>query len=95
MVGRMGQSTHALVVQYPRGRGALVWLDPGTRQVSTDQAGLRLLFERGVKDWEGRLLFPRDGHTFLVAVHDHLFLNGYRTRWARIQVSDRPICHDE
>jgi len=89
----MNKSMDVLVVQYPRGRGALVWFDPRTQRISTDQAGLRALLQRGVKDWEGRLLFPHNGRAFLAAVHDYLFLNGYRIRWARVLVGGQASCH--
>lgn len=71
-----------LVVQLPRGRTANVWFDPTTHAVATNHAGLMVtLFRAGVKDWEGRRLYPSDGRAFLSTVYDDLFLRGYAVHW--------------
>lgn len=93
MVGHTGNDMDVLVIQYPRGRAALVWFDPVTKHISISHAGLRAILQRGVKDWGGRLLFPHDGRAFLAAVYDYLFLNGYRVRWARATAHARPTRH--
>ncbi len=62
---------------------AILWLDPTDEWVMTNHAGMRAIIQRGVRDWEGHLLFPRDGRAFLSAVYDHLFLSGYRIRWMK------------
>lgn len=88
--GPGGTIMDVLIIQYPRGRRALVWFDPRTHRITTDHPGLPDLFEQGVKDWRGRLMFPRDGRAFLEAMHDHLFLNGYAVRWARVMAGGTP-----
>jgi hypothetical protein len=93
MVGHVGKDMEVLMVQYPRGCSALVWFDPMMKRVSTDHAGLRAMLQRGVKDWGGHLLFPRDGHAFLAALYDYLFLNGYRVHWTRVMAGGRPTRH--
>jgi hypothetical protein len=93
MIGRAGGDIDVLMVQYPRGCSALVWFNPAMRRISTDHAGLRVLLQRGVKDWEGRLRLPRDGRAFLTALYDYLFLNGYRVHWTRALAGRRPIRH--
>lgn len=76
-------SGHAdvVVVQYPRGITALVWFDLATGAIATSHAGLRDTLRRGLKDWEGRFVCPRDGGRFLSAVYDHFFLSGYPVHW--------------
>jgi hypothetical protein len=93
MAGHMGKDRDVLIVQYPRGCSALVWLNPMTKQISTNHAGLRAMLQRGVKDWGGHLLFPRDGQAFLEALYDYLFLNGYRVHWTRVMSGDRTARH--
>lgn len=93
MVGHVGKDIEVLIVQYPRGCAAMVWLNPMTERISTNHAGLRVMLQRGVKDWRGRLLFPRDRRAFLAAVYDYLFLNGYGVRWARVLTGGRPARH--
>ena len=93
MVGHAGKDIEVLIVQYPRGCAAMVWCNPVTERISTNHAGLRVMLQRGVKDWRGRLLFPRAGRAFLTAVHDYLFLNGYRVCWARVTTNARPARH--
>jgi hypothetical protein len=93
MIGHAGKDIDVLMVQYPRGCSALVWFNPVTKRISTDHAGLRAMLQRGVQDWEGRLLFPRDGRAFLAALYDYLFLNGYGVRWTRVLASGRPTRH--
>lgn len=73
-----------VAVQYPRGITALVWLDLSTGMISTSHAGLRVTLHRGVKDWTGRIVFPKDGPAFLSAVHDHFFLSGYSVHWLSV-----------
>ena len=71
-----------LVVQLPRGRTAVVQLDPATGSVTTNHTGLRCtLFRKGVRDFEGYKRFPADGRKFLSAVYDYLFLLNYSVRW--------------
>lgn len=72
-----------LVIQFPRGVTAVAWCDPVTETVSTSHAALQATLQRGVKDLEGHLLFPRDGRRFLSALYDHVFLAGYAVRWLR------------
>jgi hypothetical protein len=78
------RETDVLVVQYPRGCTAIVWFDPLAGSITTSHAGLRATLRRGVPSWEGCLVLPHDGHAFLVAVYDHLFLNGYAVRWTKV-----------
>lgn len=80
-----------LAVQYPRGHIAIAWVDLATGLVKTNHPGLRATLRRGVKDWEGRVLFPRNGRAFLTAVYDHLFLSGYHVRWMKgLAAAGRP-----
>ncbi len=73
-----------LIVQLPRGRTAVVRWNAVTGRITTDHPGLRATaFRSGVKDLDGRLMFPRDGRGFLSALYDALFLSGYRVRWCR------------
>lgn len=80
----MKRETDVLVVQYPRGCTAIVWFDPVAGSITTSHAGLRATLRRGVRSWEGYLVLPHDGHAFLAAVYDHLFLNGYAVRWTKV-----------
>jgi len=77
------------MIQGPRGELAVVWVDPSSNRVSTNHVGLRAMLERGVKDWEGRLVFPRDGRACLTALYDYLFVNGYGVHWVRIPLRNR------
>lgn len=77
----MSEHADIVVVHYPRGVTALVWFDLATGAVATSHAGLRDTLRRGVRNWEGRLVCPRDGQVFLSAVYDQFFLNGYPVQW--------------
>ena len=79
-------SGHAdiVVIQYPRGATALVWLDLVTGAVATNHAGLQVTLRRGLKDWAGRVVHQEDGPEFLSAVYDHFWLGGYPVRWLRV-----------
>ena len=73
-----------LIVQLPRGRTAVVQFDEAAGRATTTHTGLRrTLFENGVKDLDGNVLFPCDGRAFVAAVYDTLFLSGYAVRWLR------------
>ncbi len=76
-------SGHAdvVAVQHPRGAKALVWFDLCTGAIVTTHAELREILRRGLRDWAGRIVHIQDGHIFLSAVYDHLFLKGYRVYW--------------
>jgi hypothetical protein len=76
-------SGHAdvVVVHCPRGVTALVWFDLATGVIATSHAGLRDTLRRGLKDWQGYPVHPRDGEVFLAAVYDHFFLGGYTVHW--------------
>jgi len=80
----MKRETEVLVVQYPRGCTAIVWFDRVAGSITTSHAGLRATLRRGVRSWEGGLVLPYDGHAFLTAVYDHLFLNGYAVEWRKV-----------
>lgn len=80
----MKRNTDVLVVQYPRGCTAIVWFDLIAESIATSHAGLRATLRRGVRSWEGRPVSPHDGHAFLTAVYDHLFLNGYAVQWMKV-----------
>jgi len=80
----MKRETDVVVVPYPRGCTAIVWFDPDAGAITTSHAGLRATLRRGVQSWEGCLVSPHDGHTFLAAVYDHLFLNGYAVQWIKV-----------
>jgi len=70
-----------LMVQLPRGWTAVVGFDPVRKVVFTNHMGLfESLFQKGVKDFDGQVLIPRHGRSFLCAVYDYLFLNGYGVR---------------
>jgi len=77
----MSEHADIVVVHYPRGVTALVWFDLATGAVATSHAGLRDTLRRGVRNWEGRSVCPRDGQVFLSAVYDQFFLNGYPVQW--------------
>lgn len=76
-------SGHAdvVAVQYPRGTTALVWMDLSNGEVATSHAGLQVTLRRGVKDWTGHTVLPREGRVFLSAVYDRFFLSGYPVQW--------------
>lgn len=76
-------SGHAdiVAVRYSRGATALVWLDLCTGVVVTSHAGLRATLCRGVKDWTGHVVHPKEGRRFLCAVYDYFFLRGYPVQW--------------
>jgi hypothetical protein len=80
----MSEHADIVVVQYPRGVRALVWFDLVTGAIATTHAGLRDTLRRGVKDWEGHLVCPHDGHIFMSAVYDHFFLSGYPVHWLSV-----------
>jgi hypothetical protein len=80
----MSEHADIVAVQYPRGATALVWLDLSTGAIATSHAGLRETLRRGVRDWEGRLVCPRDGRLFLSAVYDHFFLSGHSVYWLSV-----------
>ncbi|MBX3304168.1 MAG: hypothetical protein KF693_18295 [Nitrospira sp.] len=80
----MPEHADIVAVQYPRGVTALVWLDLSTGAVATTHAGLRQTLRRGLRNWAGHVVYPQDGHTFLSAVYDHFFLNGYRVHWLSV-----------
>jgi hypothetical protein len=80
----MKRETDILVVQYPRGCTAIVWFDPVAGSITTSHAGLCATLRRGVQSWEGSPVSPHDGHAFLAAVDDHLFLNGYAVQWMKV-----------
>ena len=79
-------SGHAdmVAVQYPSGATTLIWLDLSTGAVVTSRAGLREALRRGLRDWAGHVVQPRDGRAFLSAVYDYFFLNGYRVHWLSV-----------
>jgi len=81
----MKRNTDALIVRYPRGCTATVWFDSVAGTIMTSHAGLRATLRRGVRTWEGCLVWPYDGHAFLVAAHDYLFLNGYAVQWMKVE----------
>lgn len=83
----MVKDRNIVVVQYPRGATALVWLDPASRAVVSSHAGLSSLLHQGVRDWEGRLVFPDRGQDFLAAVYDRLFINGCAVQWVSASAS--------
>jgi hypothetical protein len=73
-----------LVVPLPRGRVAAAFLHHRTETVTTNHMGLLgTLFLQGVEDFDGRTVFPEEGHRFMVALYDHLILRGYRVRWIK------------
>ena len=80
----MSEHADIVVVNYPRGVTALVWFDLATGAIATSHAGLRDTLRRGVRDWEGRLVRPRDGRVFLSAAYDHFFLSGYSVHWLSV-----------
>jgi hypothetical protein len=80
----MSEHADIVVVHYPRGVTALVWLDLATGAIATSHAGLRETLRRGVRDWEGRLVGPHDGQAFLSAVYDHFFRSGYSVQWLSV-----------
>jgi hypothetical protein len=81
----MKRKIDVLVVQYPRGCTAIVWFDPVAESITTSHAGLCATLQRGVQSWEGCLVSPHEGHDFLAAVYDHLFLNGYGVQWRKVK----------
>jgi hypothetical protein len=70
-----------VVVQYPRGATALVWVDLSTGRVMTNHAGLQVTLRQGVKNWAGQVVRPHDGALLLSAVYDHFSLGGYPVHW--------------
>jgi hypothetical protein len=80
----MAKYMNIVVVQYPRGATALIWLDPASGTIVTSHAGLQAALRRGVRDWQGGRVFPHDGPIFLEAVYDQLFMGGYAVRWTRL-----------
>jgi hypothetical protein len=80
----MAKRMDIVIMQHPSGTTALVWFNPASGSIATTHAGLQARLRRGVKDWEGQVVFPEDGQVFLSAVYDHLFLNGYSVRWVKV-----------
>lgn len=76
-------SGHAdiVAVQYQAGAVALVWLDLSTGAVMTSHVGLRATLCRGVRDWAGQAVYPKEGLQFLCAVYDYYFLKRYSVQW--------------
>jgi hypothetical protein len=76
-------SGHAdiVAVQYQGGAVALVWLDLSTGAVMTSHVGLRATLCRGVRDWAGQAVYPKEGLQFLCAVYDYYFLKRYSVQW--------------
>lgn len=56
-----------VAVQYVRRSLALVRLDLSTEAVVTSRAGLQETLHRGLQDWAGHVVHPRDRHAFLSA----------------------------
>ncbi len=77
----MNREIDIVVLQLPRGCTAVARLDAVTGLVTTDHGWLGSTLSKGIKGWDGRLLFPSDGRAFLSALYDYAFLNGYRVRW--------------
>jgi hypothetical protein len=63
-----------LLVSLPRGAMAAVWIDPVSGVIASNHPGLQTILRRGIRDLDGRVLFPSDGKSFLSALYDHLFL---------------------
>jgi hypothetical protein len=80
----MAKRIDIVIMQYPSGTTTLVWFDPASGSIATTHVGLRARLRRGVKDWEGQMVFPEDGRAFLPAVYDYLFLRGYSVRWVKV-----------
>ena len=80
----MPQNTDMLVVHYPRGATAMVWLDPVSGEIATNHAGLQAMLRDGVRDWEGHVVHSHDGQMFLSAAYDFLFLSGYPVHWMKV-----------
>lgn len=80
----MSEHADMVAIHYPRGVTALVWFDLGTGAIATNHAGLRDVLRRGVRGWEGQVVYPGDGPRFVSAVYDHFFLSGYCVQWLSI-----------
>lgn len=80
----MSEHADIVAVHYFRGITVLVWFDLATGELATSHAGLRDALRRGVRGWEGHIVYPHDGHTFLSAVYDNFFLSGYRVFWLSV-----------
>jgi hypothetical protein len=80
----MSEHADIVAIHYPRGVTALVWLDLATGTIATSHAGLRTTLRQGVRDWNGRQVFPHDSRVFLSAVYDHFFLSGYSVHWLSV-----------
>jgi hypothetical protein len=80
----MSEHADVVVVHYPRGVTALVWLDLVTGVVTTNHSGLRVALRQGVKNWAGEVVHPYDGPIFLAAVFDRFFVSGYPVRWLSV-----------
>jgi hypothetical protein len=89
----MSEHADIVVVHYPMGITALVWIDLATGMIATSHAGLREVLRRGIRDWEGHLVRPDDGPGFLVTVYDQFFLSGYAVHWlsAAFEKGERPL----
>ena len=80
----MSEHSDMVAVHYPRGATALVWLDLVTGTIATSHAGLRDTLRKGIRNWEGHVVYPHDGPIFLSAVYDHFFLSGYPIQWLSV-----------
>lgn len=80
----MSEHADIVSIHYPRGVTALVWFDLATGAIATSHAGLRDALRRGVRNWEGHVVYPHDGRIFLSAVYDHFFLSGYPVHWLSV-----------
>jgi hypothetical protein len=77
----MSEHADIVVVKFPIGVMALVWLDLATGAIATSNVGLRQALRGGCKDWAGNDVYPQDGGIFLSAIYDHFFLRGYGVEW--------------
>ena len=80
----MSEHADIVAVQYPRGVVALVWLDLATGVIATNHPGLRGALRLGLRDWNGCVVNPHEGHRFLAAVYDHFFTSGYSVQWLSV-----------
>jgi len=80
----MSEHADIVVAHYPGDVAALVWFDLATGILATSHAGLCDVLRRGLQDWAGHVVHPRDGQAFLSAVYDHFFLNGYCVHWLSV-----------
>jgi hypothetical protein len=80
----MSEHADIVAVHYPRGKTALVWFDLATGVIATNHPGLRCVLRRGLRDWKGCVVNPREGPRFLAAVYDHFFINGCSVQWLSV-----------